>query len=197
MNYQVDDEFAKMNISKNDYRAYTKDDVVDEDFGRGRDEDEKPNLMEQTQILCFPQKPTVKSMIEKQKLTPEKIASLNRQLKDLCNNPKVHYIDVQKFNKISGLFVNFRFANNFFVIEFTIEQGIPCFITRVRMMKKDYDSDDEDTGKFQSYEFIPVERLVPAKLADGTNELTVEMYIDFVCKCLNTRIEDFERIYRR
>lgn len=197
MSYQLDTEFSKMNINKDDYRAYSADDAVDEDFGKGHEEHEKPDPMQQTQILCFPQKPTLKNIMEKQKLTPEKIVELNKSLHVLCNNPKIHYNDVLKFNKISGLFVNYRYANNFFAIEFTMDRGQPCFITNLRMMKRDYDSDDEDTGKFQSFEWVPVERLIPVKKSDGTNELTIEQYIDFVCRCLNTRIEDYERIYRR
>ena len=62
--------------------------------------------------------------------------------------------------------------------------------------EEDYDSDDEDdAGKMTSYHFVPFERLYPNKSTDGTYELTLDMYFDFVHRCIT--MDPYYHEYRK
>jgi hypothetical protein len=143
--------------------------------------------MEKTQILCFPPSVTVKLIKERQNLSKEKIKELNDILHYFSNtNNGINWIDVEKFNKISGLYVNFKCGNNFYCIKFNFNpyEKKVYFEASFRMFNnKDYDSSDEEDNKLTSYFFRPFNRLYPEKV-DGVNKLTLDMYFDFVHKCI-------------
>jgi hypothetical protein len=142
--------------------------------------------MEQTQILCFQPGVSLTVIKERQKMDDGKIAELNQILKFFSNSREFNYVNVQQFNKVSGLYVNFKCGDKFYSIEFKFDGKDVYFEASYRMFNsRDYDSDDEeDTSKLTSYHFVPFERLYPKKLNDGSCELTLDMYFVFVHKCI-------------
>jgi hypothetical protein len=152
--------------------------------------------MDQMQILCFQPGITVNTIIERQKLNNEKITELNQILDYFCNNNTFDWLTIQKFNKVSGLFVNFKYADRFYAIEFKFDGKDVFFEASYRMFNsKDFDSDDEDEkDKFSSFHFVPFERLYPKKV-DGHNKLTLDMYFDFVFKCIT--MDPYYHVYKQ
>jgi hypothetical protein len=153
--------------------------------------------MEQTQILCFQSDISSKIIKDKQNLDLTKIAELNQVLDIFSNSRDFNWLNVQQFNKVSGLYVNFMFKGNFYAIEFKFDGQKVFFEASFRMFNsRDYDSDDEDDkNKLSSFHFVPFERLYPKKLANGSYELTLDMYFDFVCHCLS--MNPFYHEYRK
>ena len=153
--------------------------------------------MDQTQILCFQPGISVDTIKERQKLDNGKIIELNQILNFFSNSRSFNWLDIQQFNKVSGLFVNFKHGNNFYAIEFKFDGKEVFFEASYRMFNnRDYDSDDEDdAGKMTSYHFVPFERLYPNKSTDGTYELTLDMYFDFVHRCIT--MDPYYHEYRK
>lgn len=144
--------------------------------------------MEQTQILCFQPGVTVKTIKERQKLDDNKITELNQKLNFFSNSRIFNYEDILKFNKISGLYVNFKCGEYFYAINFDFDGKDVFFQASLRVFNnKEYDSEDEEDNKMTSYHFVPFDRLKPEKLTDGKYELTLDMYFDFVQKCLTSK----------
>lgn len=143
--------------------------------------------MEQTQILCFQPGVSVKTIKEQQKLDDAKSAELNQILNIFSNSREFNWLNIQQFNKVSGLYVNFKCAEHFYAIEFKFDGKDVFFEASFRMFNsKDFDSDDEEDNKMTSYHFVPFERLYPKKISDGKFELTLDMYFDFVQHCITT-----------
>lgn len=153
--------------------------------------------MEQTQLLCFQPGATVETIKSRQKLDDTKVKELNEILHIFCNTRKFDWVQVQQFNKISGLYVNFKYADRFYSIEFKYDGRDVFFEASFRMFNSDkYDSDDEDDkNKMSSYHFVPFERLYPTSCEDGTSKLTLDMYFDFVHKCIT--MDPYYHEYRK
>jgi hypothetical protein len=153
--------------------------------------------MEQTQLLCFQPGVSVKTIKERQQLDDAKIAELNHILNIFSNNRNFNWLNVQQFNKVSGLYVNFKYGNRFYAIEFKFDGKDVFFEASFRMFNsRDYDSDDEeDINKMTSYHFVPFERLYPKKTADEKYELTLDMYFDFVHRCIT--MDPFYHEYKK
>jgi len=142
--------------------------------------------MEQTQLLCFQPGVSVKTIKERQKLDDAKVAELNHILNIFSNSRNFNWLNIQQFNKVSGLYVNFKYGDRFYAIEFKFDGKDVFFEASFRMFNsRDFDSDDEeDKNKMTSYHFVPFERLYPKKNSDGTYVLTLDMYFDFVHRCI-------------
>jgi len=142
--------------------------------------------MEQTQILCFPSIAELKTIIEREKLSKEKVLELNEKLKTFANSKNLNWLDIEQFNRISGLHVNFKRGEHFYSIHLKFDKGCLYFEASFRMFdSKNYDSDDEEDNKLTSYIFKPFDYLHPIVNKDGTKELTLDMYFNFVHKCIN------------
>lgn len=158
-------------------------------------EEQKP--MEQTQILCFMGTLTKDMILKRQNLTDDKIKFLNTKLKKLVNNPKLNMLDVEEFNRCCGLYVNFRYNGKFYSVSLKFNGMTVYFESSIRSkFEPVYDSDDEETHKFEGFYFRPFNQpLFPKTNKDGTKELTVDMYIDFVYERLG--MSEFEHEYPR
>lgn len=143
--------------------------------------------MDKTNILCFPAGVSVKTIKERQNLDEEKTTKLNQDLNRLINNRNFSWLDLQEFNKTSALYVNFKCGNNFYSIELKYDGKDVFFESSFRMFDdKNFDSDDEEDNKLTSYHFVPSDRLYPKKSIDGKCILTLDMYFDFVQRCITT-----------
>jgi hypothetical protein len=177
-------------ISESDY------DTSPEAFAKGRARDEG-NPMERTGILCFPSQNavTLKLLKERQKLSAEDIKKLDLELHSFVNSRGYKWEAVQKFNRASGLYVHFKPGSHWYSIEFKYD-GRDVFFEACYQMHNgvDYDSDGEEDKKLSSLVYVPFERLYPVQKGD-TKVLTIEMYFDFVVKCLTMKVAD--HVYRR
>lgn len=162
-----------------------------------REKDEHSNPMERTSILCFPSQSavTLELLKEREKLSPKQIEELDKVLAFfLANKGKFGFEQALQFNKVSGLYVNFKCGPHFYAIEFKFDGRDVFFEASYRMFNsRDYDSDDEEDKKMTSYVFVPFERLYPVKTPKG-EVLTISMYFDFVVKCLT--MKDADHVYR-
>lgn len=142
--------------------------------------------MDQTQILCFQNNVTTNMIKERQNLDNAKFIELNHILHIFSNSKEFNWLNIQQFNKVSGLYVNFKCGDKFYAIEFKFDGRDVFFEASYKMFNsRDYDSDDEeDTSKMTSYHFVPFKRLYPVKLDTGINELTLDMYFNFVHHCI-------------
>jgi hypothetical protein len=140
--------------------------------------------MEQTQLLCFQKGVTAKTIKERQNLSNQKIAELNHILNLFVNGKEFNHIDILQFNKISGLYVNFKCGDNIYNIDLKFD-GKTFFEASFHTFDSDkFDSDDEEDNRLTSYRFVPFKRLYPKELPDKKLELTLDMYFDFVESCL-------------
>lgn len=153
--------------------------------------------MDQCKILCFNNVLSFELLKKQQNLTDDKIKELDNMLNKLVNDKNVKWLDIQEFNRISGLHVDFMVRGKFYTIELTFNGSKVYFEARYRLFNHDkYDSDDEDEkDKLTSFHFVPFCQLLPIKLTDGTNKLTIDMYLDFVYECLTMRPEDHQYRY--
>jgi hypothetical protein len=153
--------------------------------------------MDNTRVVCFQPGASKHTMDERQNLDSEQKKKLDEILRLFSNTRNFKHEDVLNFNKMSGLYVDFKYGNNFYSIPFSFDGRDVFFEARFRMFNSEkYDSDDEDEkGKMTSYHFVPFDRLYPIKLDDGTFKLTVDMYFEFVYKCLT--MDPYEHEYRK
>jgi len=158
-------------------------------------------LMEQSRLLCFRYPPNKEEFLERHngnnKLTPEKINNLNEHLNKIINSKKKNYIEIEEFNKMAGLFVEFLIITKppkFYTINLRYDGEIVSFVASYRTFdhSRFSEDDEEERDMFTSFIYRPFKRLVPLKQTDGSLKLTVEMYIDFVCECLSMRVEDHQ-----
>jgi hypothetical protein len=149
--------------------------------------------MEQTKILCLVEL-SEKIIKEKQGLSPYKIEELNQKLKYYVNEgkPKLNWTTIEEFNRISDLYVNFRYKGKFYAIVLRYDGENIFFEASFRTFNhKEYDSDDdEDSSRMTSYVFVPFKRLYSCKCSNGSNELTIDMYLKFVYDCLTMNTAD-------
>ena len=154
--------------------------------------------MDQTQLMCLMQDFDMKTIIERQNLTQSKVDELNKTLYFLINNTsQLNWMQVKQFNKISGLYVNFLCRGRYYSIELDFDGSSVYFEAKYRMFNHaDFDSDDEEeNSKMTSYHFVPFERLYPKEFEGKFKTITLEMYFEFVYKCLTMRPED--HVYRK
>ena len=152
--------------------------------------------MQRTQIMMIPQSHFLSVEYLKKRHLSE-----NPNFKDIdiklnlliekYNNRSLNMIDVMKFNHISGLYVNYGYQGKYYSFELNFD-GRKLFFCACfrRFNKSEYDSDDEDAGKMYAYEFVPFKVLIPNTRKDGTQELTVNMYFEFVDECLKMKEAD-------
>jgi hypothetical protein len=128
---------------------------------------------------------------EKQSLSPIQHDKLNVKLNELINKKNLRSIDVDEFNHISGLGVNFLYSCyglKYYSIELNYDHSKKqCFFQASfkKFNSVKYDSDDEDEkDKMSSFHFVPFNVLYPIKNPDGTFKLTISMYFDYVINSL-------------
>jgi hypothetical protein len=143
--------------------------------------------MEQTKILCFQKgNASLDTIIQRQNLSKDQANELNSVLDYFVNNSdKINWIDVEKFNRVSELYVSFKYGIEFYDIRLVNIGNEICFQASYRMFNnKEYDSDDEEDNKLTSYIFKPFKVLCPEKTPDGKKVLNLDMYFKFVHECI-------------